>query len=147
MAFNQGFSAYKTTGVKTATQGKLVVMLYDEAVKQLKMASELFSEDGKIQASNIEKFHKCIQKAQEIITELMVSLNMNTEEGHDIAENLLALYVYFNKELMGASFSQDKKPVDFVCKSMSELRESWAKAEQMTQTHSSGVGPSFSING
>ncbi len=147
MAYNQAFSAYKTTGVKTATQGKLVVMLYDEAIKQLKYAASYFNENDKVDASNIEKMNKCIQKAQEVITELMASLNMEVESAKEIAENLLSLYFFFNKELMNATINQDKSKIEFVCKMMSELRDAWAQAEATTQTHTSEGTPSFSING
>lgn len=147
MAYNQAFSAYKTTGVKTATQGKLLLMLYDEAIKQLKTASSYFNDNGKVEASNIEKMNKCVQKAQEVITELMASLNMNIESAKDIAENLLSLYFFFNKELMNATINQDKSKIDFVCKMMSELRGAWAQADTMTQTHTSEGKPSFSISG
>ena len=147
MAYNPAFSADKTTGVKTATQGKLIVMLYDEAIKQLKTASSLYREDGHVEASNIERMSKCVQKAQEIITELMASLKMDAEGGKEIAENLLSLYLYFNKELMNAMINKDKSKIDFVCKMMNELRGAWAQAETMTTTHPSDLGPSVSIRG
>ena len=147
MAYNPAFSAYKSTGIKTATQGKLVVMLYDEAIKQLKMALNFFDSENNVEAKNIEQLNKNIQKAQEVITELMVSLDLNNEEAHEIAQNLLSLYVFFNKELMDATLNRDKSKIEFVCKMMSELRESWAQAEVMTHTHISQAGPSVSING
>lgn len=41
MAYNaNGYNAYRETGVKTASQGKLVVMLYEEAVRQSKKQSQ-----------------------------------------------------------------------------------------------------------
>ena len=47
MAYNAAFNAYKQTGVKTATQGKLLIMLYDEAIKQLGSALSWFNKDEK----------------------------------------------------------------------------------------------------
>ena len=70
MAYNQAYNAYKTTNVKTASQGRLVVLLYEEAVRQLSLASSLYSADKKLPVNNIEKFGNAILKAQEIITEL-----------------------------------------------------------------------------
>ena len=147
MAYNPAFSAYKTTSVKTATQGKLIVMLYDEAIKQLKNASLCFGENGKIEASKIEKMSKNVQKAQEIITELTASLNMDVEGAKEIAQNLLSLYLFFNKELMNSMINKDKSKIDFVCNMMSELRGAWAQAETMTSTHLSESGPSVNIRG
>ena len=63
--------AYRQTRVKTASQGQLIVMLYDEGLKQLKIAE---GELGKEQ-SKLDVAHNAIIKAQDIITELMVSLD------------------------------------------------------------------------
>jgi flagellar protein FliS len=60
---------------------------------------------------------------QSIITELQVSLDM--EKGGDIATNLMALYVFFNEELVQASITKDKEKIKSVLKMMSDLAESW----------------------
>ena len=41
MPYKNASSTYKETKIKTAGQGHLIVMLYDEAVKQLNKAVEL----------------------------------------------------------------------------------------------------------
>ena len=38
MPINKGYAAYQNTNIKTASQGKLVVLLYEAAVKNLKNA-------------------------------------------------------------------------------------------------------------
>ena len=88
-------------------------MLYQEAVKQLGNACEYIDDNGKILPKNIESFGKCIQKTQEIISELMVSLDM--ERGGEIAKNLMSLYVFFNAELMNANIKKDK--IGILCNS------------------------------
>ncbi len=145
MAYTQAFTAYKQTGVKTATQGKLVVMLYDEAVKQLSMALSRFSGDSKIDPCNIDKLNAHILKTQEIITELMVSLNMN--EGGMLAQNLLSLYIFFNKELFDANLHHNKQKITFVRDKMDELRSAWVQADSMTATRASDMNPAISISG
>ena len=84
MAFNQAYSAYQKTNVTTASQGKLVVLLYEAAVKKLNSALSLMDSDGNLKPGDIENFTKLIQKAQAIITELQVSLDM--EKGGDISK-------------------------------------------------------------
>ena len=64
-----------------------------------------------------------IQKAQAIITELQVTLDM--EKGKDIARNLMSLYLYFNEELMDANINHNKTKLQFVVKMLNELAESW----------------------
>ena len=53
-----GYNTYREIGVKTASQGKLVVMLYDGAVTNLQSAISLVDESNKVAASNMETFGK-----------------------------------------------------------------------------------------
>lgn len=123
MAFQNAYSAYQKTNVSTASQGRLVVLLYEGAIKQLTMAMSYIDENNKINPRDIEKYGICLQKVQAIITELQVSLNM--EKGGDIAKNLMALYVFFNEELVQASISKDKEKLQSVWNMMNELAQSW----------------------
>ncbi|MFA6856613.1 MAG: flagellar export chaperone FliS [Treponema sp.] len=130
MGYNQAYNAYKSTNVRTASQGQLVVLLYEEAVRQLTAASGLFETDETITAQHIEVLNKCLQKSQAIITELQVSLNM--EKGGEIARNLMSLYVYFNNELMSANINHSKKKIDFVLTMMKQLTDSWRQVANST---------------
>ncbi|MCI6799244.1 MAG: flagellar export chaperone FliS [Spirochaetia bacterium] len=132
MGYTQAYNAYKETNVKTASQGRLVVLLYEEAVRQLTLASSLFSEDSNLPVQNIERFGKSILKSQEIITELQVSLDM--EKGGEIAKNLMALYIFFNRQLTDANIKKDKAIVESILKMMSELCESWRQAAASSAT-------------
>lgn len=126
MAFNQAYSAYQKTNVTTASQGKLVVLLYEAAVKKLNSALSLMDSDGKLKPGDIENFTKLIQKAQAIITELQVSLDM--EKGGEISKNLMSLYIYFNNELTDAIFKHTKEKIEFVVNMMNELLGAWRTA-------------------
>jgi flagellar secretion chaperone FliS len=130
MGYNQVYNAYRTTNVRTASQGQLIVLLYEGAVRQLSTAAGLFEPDGQIKAPNIEKYNDCLQKVQSIITELQVSLDM--DKGGEISRNLMSLYIYFNTELIQASINKDKKKVDFVMNMMSQLTDSWRQAATST---------------
>lgn len=132
MGYTQAYNAYKETNVKTASQGRLVVLLYEETVRQLTLASSLFSEDSNLPVQNIERFGKSILKSQEIITELQVSLDM--EKGGEIAKNLMALYIFFNRQLTDANIKKDKAIVESILKMMSELCESWRQAAASSAT-------------
>jgi flagellar protein FliS len=126
MVSNQGFNAYLETGIKTASQGKLIVLLYDEAIRQITTAIGKIDSGGKVKPREIEVFNRNILKAQDIITELMVSLDM--EKGGEVATNLLALYVYFNHELLDAHISMNKEKLSFIFGMLSQLRDAWAAA-------------------
>ena len=123
MAYQNAYAAYQKTNVNTASQGRLVVLLYEGAVKHLKAALNLFDMNDKLKSGDIEQFGVHLQKTQAIITELQVSLDM--EKGGEIAKNLMALYVYFNEELMDASIKQNKNKIEVILKMIDDLAESW----------------------
>ncbi|MDR1869236.1 MAG: flagellar export chaperone FliS [Treponema sp.] len=125
MGYKNASSTYKETKVKTAGQGQLIIMLYDEAIRQLTKAVELLETDNKQKKdpSKIEQISKAVMKAEEIITELMVSLDF--EQGGEISKNLFALYTWFNRELLEANIAQDIKRIKTVKDMLSELGNSW----------------------
>lgn len=139
MAYSQVYSAYRDTNVKTASQGKLIVLLYEETIRQLTAASSYFTPDGKIGASHIEKFNANILKVQEIITELQVSLDM--ERGGEIAKSLMALYVYFKNELLDANIKRDRKKIDFVRNMMTQLCDAWRTTANSTANAPAAIIP------
>lgn len=110
---------YKETQIKTATQGKLIVMLYDGAIKYLNLAVELLEKKHR----KYDKASNAIIRVQDIISELMVSLDF--EKGGEIAKNLFSLYMYMNKQLLSANIKKDCKYLLEVKKLLSELRDAW----------------------
>lgn len=143
--YTNAYTAYQRTNISTATGGRLIVLLYEGAVKQLSQALNLFEPDGKIQAKNIEQFGNCIQKAEAIISELEVSLDM--EKGGEIAKNLMSLYLFFNEELVQANISKNKEKIQSVLKMLSDLTESWRQiVATNANTSPSPSGNRLSIN-
>jgi flagellar protein FliS len=101
-------------------------MLYDAAIKSLDRGLELLGMNSvKKDPGKIERINKSVLKAQEIITELSVSLDF--EQGEDIARNLFALYTWFNKELLEANIQQDIRRITIVRNMMNELRSAWSE--------------------
>jgi len=125
MSYNNALSTYKETRIKTASQGQLIIMLYNEAVRQLDQALALMglNDSGKKDPSRIEKIGKAVVKTQEIVSELMVSLDF--EQGGDIARNLFSLYTWFNRELMEANIGQDTQRLSTVRNLIDDLRNAW----------------------
>lgn len=130
MGYSNAYSAYQKTNINTASQGKLIVLLYEGAIKNLSTAVNYFESNGNILPGNIEKFGICLQKTQAIITELEVSLDM--EKGGEIAKNLMALYVYFNEELMNAGINKNKEKITFVLEKLKTLADSWRQIVNTT---------------
>jgi len=143
LAYTNAISTYRETRIKTASQGQLIIMLYDEAVKDLDRGLELLALNtgGKTNPGNIEKISRSILKAQEIITELIVSLDF--DQGGDIAKNLFSLYSWFNKELLESNISHDTRRITAVRNQLSELRSAWleiaAKSSETAGRAAAGV--------
>ena len=111
----QGNSAdqYKQMQIKTASSGKLLLMLYQGAVKFMKLAKK------NIKEGKIEESHKSIIKAQNIILELQNTLNK--EDGGQIAIQLESLYDFIYRELIQANLNKNIKHLDNVIPIVEEL--------------------------
>ncbi len=134
-------NAYKETKIRTASQGKLIIMLYDEAIKQIDLAMhEIESETKKF-----DKVNDSISKAQNIITELMVSLDFN--KGEEIAKSLFSLYMYFNQQLLEANINKTVKPLKPVRKMLAELRGTWIEVIRKVGANNEGVSGGVNIAG
>lgn len=135
------YNQYKQTEVNTANQGKLIVMLYDGAIKFLNIAIE------NMEPKTYDVVNNNILKAQDIISELMVSLNM--KDGGEISNNLFSLYVYFKKRLIEANIQKDSEILKEIIKLLSELREAWDQisAKESNNDKVSAAKGSFSVEG
>jgi flagellar protein FliS len=112
-----GIETYQHTAVGTQSSGRLVVMLYDGAIKFLKLAIR------ELQAGNFAAKGQYINRAQDIINELSAVLDM--EAGGDVAKNLRALYAFMNRHLRQANIKRDPEMVQEVIKMLEEMNQSW----------------------
>jgi len=147
LGYKNASSTYKETKVKTAGQGQLIVMLYAEAVKQLTNAIELMelNKSDKKDPGRIEKISKAVMKTEEILTELMVSLNF--EQGGDISKNLFSLYTWFNRELMEANINQDIKRIKTVRDMINDLKNAWSNVASQAPVEQPGESVGLNIAG
>ena len=113
------YNAYKNNQVMTASKNKLVIMLYDGAIKNLRLAEIALAE------KQIEKVNTYLKKTQDIITEFMSTLNF--ELGGDVAKNLYQLYEYMYHKLIRANIDKDAEGIAEVKKYLEELRDTWSQ--------------------
>ena len=113
----KGVETYQETAVITQNKGKLVVMLYEGAIKFLKMAIR------EIQAKNPELKGEYISKATDILFELNTVLD--TEAGGEVAANLRKLYLFMGRHLAEANAKQDIGKIEEVIKLLEELNQGW----------------------
>jgi len=112
-----GIESYQRTAVSTQSRGRLIVMLYDGAIKFMKLALQ------EIEAGNWAAKGEYLTRAQDIIAELNAVLD--TEAGGEIARNLRRLYLYMNRRLAQANSKKDPQMIREVITLMEELNRSW----------------------
>lgn len=92
---------YKKTQINTSSPGKLLLMLYQGAIKFSKLAIK------NIEAGEIEASHQNIIKVQNIVLELKTTLDK--ENGGQLAEQLEKLYDFIYQQLLQANLKKDIK--------------------------------------
>ena len=115
-------NAYKKASVNTLDQNKLIIMLYDGAIKNANFAVQ-YMESGEI-----EKVHDSLIKTKNIVTELLATLNM--DQGGEIAKNLKSLYSYMFSQLVEANMEKKSEPVLAVIDLLKELRGAWVQIRE-----------------
>ncbi|MDY6906308.1 MAG: flagellar export chaperone FliS [Thermodesulfobacteriota bacterium] len=115
---NYAHNQYRQTELKTADKGKLIVLLYDGAVKYLHQAKQCIVD------KDIVGTCSKINAAQDIITELQYSLDM--DNGGIIAEKLFGLYQFMTLHLIKAKIQRDgTDKIDEVIGMLKTLNEGW----------------------
>jgi flagellar protein FliS len=124
------YEQYRNAQIETASPDRLLLMLYDGAIRFLGQAREALSHN------EIEKANHLINRVQDIIAELMSTLNFEVGE---VSHNLFRLYEYMNYRLVEANLKKDPAPTEEVERMLRDLREAWQQAAQMARVGSSKV--------
>ena len=120
MSQQKAFQKYKQTSVTSASREKLLLMMYEGAIKYTKKAI-IACETKDIAGRGLN-----IGKSYDIIMELNNTLNF--EVGGEIARNLEALYNYMTEELTKANVSGQVAHLHTVLKLLNTLNDGWVKA-------------------
>ena len=133
------YTAYERTNVNTADQRKLIVMLYDGAIRFLQKADSL------IEGRDIEGAHGNLLRARQIVNELLSTLR--PEKGGEIGENLKRLYVYMFNRLVEANLTKNREIIKEVERLLITLRDGWAGMKgQDTATQEKATEQSKRVN-
>lgn len=115
---NRAHQTYLNNAVSTKSQGQLIIMLYDGAIKFIEQAQTA------IEIGHIEEANKNLIKAQNILNELMVTLNFDAEE---ISKQLMSLYQFLYEQLIQANIRKDSGLLSSVKEILTDLSETWKK--------------------
>jgi flagellar protein FliS len=115
--YGNGIGAYRKTDVVTADPKRLVIMCYEGAISNLRLAKK------KYEACEYEAKARAVQKFQDIVNELLCSLDF--EKGGQIATNLRAIYAYMIRRILQADIEKEHGPFDEVLGMLEELKGAW----------------------
>jgi len=126
---NNAAEAYKRQQIMTATPEALTLMLYNGCLKFIDEGVKALEEKQYEQANN------SLIKAENIISEFRVTLNME----YEIAQQLMPLYNYAYDRLVEGNLKSDVSLIRQGYDIIHELRDAWvqamkkARVEQGTQ--------------
>lgn len=117
------YDQYRRVATETADPLELVLMLYRGAIRNLEAAEAAMSR------RDAEHAHQALVKAQDIVAELMGTLNLDAGE---LAHNLHGLYDYMQRRLLTANLRKDAAPAAEVRGMLTELLATW---EELARQH------------
>lgn len=121
---NNALNIYKNNSVNYASKEQLLLMLVDGAVKFSKMARQALEE------KNISESHKNLVKAQNIFTELMISLDQNAGEW---AKQMYRVYDFIKTRLFEINIKKDLNMMDELMPVIEDIRNTWHEAYEVSK--------------
>lgn len=128
MTPNKAYQQYQENSIKTSSPEELTLMLYNGLVKFLMQAKTAIEE------KDMEKTHKYLTKAQDIIDEFVCKLDMN----YEISDNLLRLYEFMNWFIIQENIKKDSSHLEPVITIARDLRDTWAEAMKIAKQQGKG---------
>ena len=115
--FNQGIHSYRKVNVTTSNSVQLIVMCYEGAINNLKIAKQKYIDN------DFEAKAKAIKKFMDIIAELQCALDF--KKGAEVAKNLDAIYSFMTQKIIQADMEGELTAMDSVIDMLSELLSAW----------------------
>ncbi len=108
-----------TLRITQANKTQLITILYEMVLIYIDEAEAALSEDDRAE------YKSAIRKIRGCMNELTASLNLE----YDLAQNLLQLYLYVNRELVQASVHNEKENLEHIRLVIGELQKAYKKIE------------------
>jgi flagellar secretion chaperone FliS len=119
-------NTYTANDVKTSNRLKLLIMLFDGAVKFMNIAMQ------KMEENDTAGKGLFIGKAMAIIAEFKGTLDYRPNP--ELAESLERLYTFINDSLLKANIKNDKNHLANALRITNTLREGWVELQQKIQS-------------
>jgi flagellar secretion chaperone FliS len=120
MSYQSNAKKFQRTSIMTASREQLLLMLYEGAIKSVKLAVK------SIEEKNIPEKCKQISKAHDIVLEL--SNTIDRKVNPELADRLEGLYEYCGTQLLQANMENNPQHLENVLKILTKLYEGWVAA-------------------
>lgn len=124
------YQQYKEQALSTLGPGEILVKLYDELIKQMRIAVLGIEKKDYGSVSN------ALTKSQTIIATLEASL----DNRYEISTNLRDLYIFMAQQLMSANLKKDPSLIEDCIPLVRDLRDSFEQADKINRRMQAGVG-------
>ncbi|WDV46128.1 flagellar export chaperone FliS [Clostridiaceae bacterium M8S5] len=118
MMLNNAYNKYQQNSVMTASPQELTLMLYNGAIKFMKQ-SKLY-----IEKKDLQNAHNTNIKAQNIIQELNITLDMK----YELSQGLRDLYEFILRVLIDANIEKKPELLDNIIPIVEDMRNTWQEA-------------------
>ena len=122
MAHINPYQTYQKQSVTTAKPEELTFLLYQGLVKYIRLSKQ------SIQNNKILDSHQNNLRAQDIINELIISLN----EEYSVSKTLLPIYEYMKRRLIEANLKKSIEILEEVEGFAIDLTETWSEAMKLS---------------
>ena len=112
--------AYRQTEVETANPGRILITLYDAAIRFVRLAMQQIDE-GNIPAKGVT-----LGRAYAIIAEFIHALDH--DRAPELCRNLEAIYNFMLEQMAESNSRMDKAPLMPVLQYLIDLRDTWSQA-------------------
>lgn len=123
MAINNPYAAYQNNSVNTSTPGELTLMLYNGCLKFIQQAKNA------LDSGNVQEMNTYAQKAQTIISELMLTLDTS----YPVSQDMLILYEFANSRLIDGNIKKDSALFEEASDIITEFRDTWKQVIQINR--------------
>lgn len=139
---SSAYNAYKQVDVETASQGKLIVLLFNGAIQRAEESRRLMLGSP----MDISGIHTNLLRAQDIVSELRGALDLSMGE---ISLNLDRSYEYFHHLLVQANIKKDPALIEECVDLMTVLRDTWQEVFQQVAENEVAApsGPAINQHG
>lgn len=124
------WQSYQKVSTHTASPGRLVLMLYEGAIRFLERALEGFQLEDPLEFNLT--IHNNVQRAQQILDELNQSLDL--QNGGDLATTLRGLYLYLDGRLTESNMRKQPAGIEETLMRLRVLRDAWSEMLQKQGT-------------